>query len=70
MPALIQCWNMANWTRGVRSEGLYMIVWGLVFLAWILFAGSLTEAVMVGVLGFIFCWYGVGIIRMGSQALT
>lgn len=61
---------MANWTHGVRSEGLYLIVWGLALLAWILFAGSLAEAVMVGVLGFVFCWYGVGMIRTGSRALT
>ena len=61
---------MANRMHGTRSEGLYMIVWGLALLAWILFAGSLAEAVMVGVLGSVFCWYGVGMIRTGSRALT
>ena len=61
---------MANWMHGVRSEGLYMIVWGLALFAWILFAGSLAEAVMVGVLGLVFCWYGAGMIRTGSRSLT
>ena len=43
---------------------------GLAFFAWVLFAGSLAEAVMVGVLGFVFCWYGVGMLRTGSWSLT
>ncbi|RJT07559.1 hypothetical protein [Halococcus sp. IIIV-5B] len=61
---------MVNWSYSARSEGVYMIVWGLALLAWILFAGSLAEAVMVGVLGFVFCWYGVGMIRRDSRALA
>ena len=61
---------MVNWSYSVRSEGVYMIVWGLALLAWILFAGSLAEAVMVAVLGLVFCWYGTGVIRTGSRSLT
>lgn len=60
---------MANWTYGAPGVGVYMVVWGLALLAWILFAGPLVEAVVVGVLGFVFCWYGVGIVRTGSLAL-
>ena len=60
---------MANSIHRARNGGLYMIVWGLALLAWILFAGSLDEAIMIGVLGLVFCWYGVGIIRTGSWAL-
>lgn len=61
---------MVDWAYAGRGTGIYMVVWGLALLAWILFAGSLAEAIMVGVLGFVFCWYGVGVIRTGSQTLT
>lgn len=70
MVALIQTRGMAKWIHRARSEGPYMIVWGLALLAWILFAGSLAEAVMVAVLGLVFCWYGTGVIRTGSRSLT
>ena len=61
---------MVNWAYAGRSSEIYMIVWGLALLAWILFASSLAEVIVVGVLGFVFCWYGVRVIRTGSWALT
>ena len=60
---------MIKWAYAGRGTGIYSVVWGLALLAWILFADSLAEAVMVGVIGFVFCWYGVGVMRTGSWSL-
>ncbi|EMA37766.1 hypothetical protein C447_12360 [Halococcus hamelinensis 100A6] len=61
---------MANWTRGARGEGIYMLVWGLLTLAFVPFAGSTVGMALVGIFGLAFCWYGVGMVRTDSRALA
>jgi hypothetical protein len=61
---------MSNWTYNPRSHGFYLVVWGLLTLAFIPFVGSTAGMVMVGILGLVFCWYGIGMVRTGSWSLT
>ena len=61
---------MANWTYNSRSHGFYLVVWGLLTLAFVPFADSTTGMVLVGILGLGFCWYGAGMVRSGSWSLS